>query len=256
MTDRSGPARAHANLSARQAKAAGLLTSGIYGQQCTTLSESVALTSFLESRFRARMASLGSTLFKLTWKRRDMPSGRSICALRASVRRISDNERIGWPTPTAACTTGAGSSGREGGLNIQTAAQLASWITPTTRDWKDTPGMTAQREGKSRDDQLPRQAYLAGWPTPTATDAHRGEKYDPFAKNMTLNMATQRALNGPARLTASGEMLTGSLAGTTSGGQLNPEHSRWLMGLPTVWALCADMVTPLSRRSRKNSSKA
>ena len=30
----------------------------------------------------------------------------------------------GWPTPTANSTTGAGSSGRQGGLNIQTAAQL------------------------------------------------------------------------------------------------------------------------------------
>ena len=30
------------------------------------------------------------------------------------------------------------------------------------------------------------------WPTTTVTDAYRGERYDPMAKNITLNMAAQR----------------------------------------------------------------
>jgi hypothetical protein len=35
-----------------------------------------------------------------------------------------------WPTPHASCSTGAGSQGRDGGLNLQTAVQM--WPTPTS----------------------------------------------------------------------------------------------------------------------------
>jgi hypothetical protein len=99
------------------------------------------------------------------------------------------------------------------------AYHLSGWTTPTTRDHKDTPGMTALRDGKERNDQLPRQAYLCT----------------------------------PARLTASGELLTGLDAGMASGGQLRPEHSRWLMAYPPEWESCAPTVMPSTRKPRKSS---
>lgn len=85
--------------------------------------------------------------------------------------------------------------------NLQDFAVLAAWVTPTSRDWKDSAGMTAQRDGKERLDQLPRQAYTCG----------------------------------PLRLTVFGEMRTGSYVEMTNGVQLNPAHSRWLMELPLAW---------------------
>lgn len=209
-TGLSGPARALANLSPRQAESADLLTSGTYGRIGSTSSESAALARSLESKLRQATASLGSTLYKTTWKRRATPSRRSISAARSSALRIS-----GKGSTSAPMIEGRPCSG---------------WITATTRDHKDSPGMaTVRPDGRSRIDQLPRQALLAAW--------------------------TEGTEPGPARLTASGEMRTGSSAETTLGGPLNPAHSRWLMGFPPAWDACAATETRSSRRSRRPSSR-
>ena len=186
----SGPAVVPVNLSARQAREQGLLTSVTSGQLSIGSLASDSLQSALVSRLAAALANTGSTMFSLTWNHRTTPAGRPHSRLQASVRRISDSECIGWPTPMANDATGSG--------------------------------------------------YCYG-PKP----ANPMEEREIFLK-----------LPGAARLTASGELLTGSTAQMESGGQLNPALSRWLMGLPPEWDDCAVTAMPSSRHKQKNSSDA
>lgn len=300
--DQFGPDRAHANLSAAQAKAAGLMTSGTFGRTSIGSSRIAALQSLLESKLRRKMAFTGSTLYKLTWKGRTTPMGQSIPALRASALRTKDNDSTGWPTTTTV-NHGRGEDSikrraKGFGLNLADAASLSTWFTPGARDWKDSEGMATTAinpDGSERNriDQLPRQALLAHWNTPTARDHFppHTEEYIAEKKALGHGMAnlsdqirlaawnTTRATDGsnggpnqangallsdaaltanmkqPARLTVSGVLLIGSSAGMSGGGPLNPEHSRWLMGLPAEWGFCGAMVTLSMRTQRKSSSK-
>lgn len=148
--------------------------SGIYGLHNTTSSESAAFLCGLESRLRAKTALLGSTLYRLTWKERATPAGRSISALRASARPISVSAYTlhGWPTP---CAQDGPNGGPSQGADRLPAAALAGWPTPLEND-KRGPQSGPNRTGGA---DLGSAARLAGWHAPTAIDARRGDyQYD------------------------------------------------------------------------------
>lgn len=227
------------------------------------LYRSAALTLSLANRLRAKTASVGSTMYAIKWKDRSMPSQVSISALRASVLRTSGNASSGWPTPNASNAKNAYQdpqkviarmqAGRQS--NLQDFACLAGWNTPTATDGKGGYVGGRIRNGKISTDRLDVTAQLAGWPTPTTIDnnqvAGMGAAANHPSRGTTLGGAARLAY--PVRLTVSGEMLTGSFAMMESGGQLNPDLSRWLMGLPDVWASCVPTVMPSLRRSPKRS---
>ncbi|EGN7638090.1 hypothetical protein ISN58_001370 [Salmonella enterica subsp. enterica serovar Enteritidis] len=144
----SGQVPAHASHSASQENAGDSMTPATCGPHGASSLRSAHLTLSLVNRLQAKTASHGSTLYNLTWKRRDTPSQLSIFALRASVRRTSGNASSGWPTPTVNAWKHPSNAGREGGLNLQTAVALSGWPTPTTTAGKGgyQGGQDSQRE--------------------------------------------------------------------------------------------------------------
>ena len=236
-TAQSGQEVARASLSAKQAGKMGLLTSGTFGQFSSVSSQSANLTSCLVNRLKEQSSTLGSTLYKMIWKVLVTPRGRSVPLLRASVPRTSGHDSIGSGQNNAqrATSVDAVLTVMAQDSSVVLTAALTGWVTPTTRDWKDTPGMATSAGKVVRLDQLPRQAaQRAGWPTPTAQDAVRGVK--PPRPHDTGVPLTQRV--GQMDF---GRMPTGYPSETPNSALLNPALSRWLLGLPPMWDDAAPM---------------
>lgn len=183
------------------------------GPLFTASSPSAGLQWSLANRLRANLDVNGSLEYALTWKDWDMPAGPPICALRASERRTSGNVCIGVPTP---CVPNGGRRPKGGKMSLK--------------------GQTP--DGKKRQVDLNYFVRTAvGHPTPMTG---------------AINEAAHNAMSGTWK-TALGRLTNGSRLSTGGSSAINPAYPCWLMGLPTEWESCADMVTRLSRRKRKDS---
>ena len=256
-TGPSGQEAAPANLSASQAREQGLLTSGTYGRIGSILYGQSDLTQSLVSRLKQQLTTAGSTLFKMTWKEKVTPSRQSVFLLRASGLRISDNDSGSWPTPVSnddnksveahlAMKQRMGERDGTGSNRIAITSLAvmakATWPTTTTRDHKDG----SQCDNAPLNALLGRVAWLASWATPACMDTLPIRSDEQLARAKSVAGCSNLKDQVPTGLPA-----TGSPAATGSGGQLNPAHSRWLMGYPTEWDDCAPTVMPSSRKSRQ-----
>lgn len=121
--------------------------------------------------------------------------------------------------------------------------------TPAARDWKSS----ASNKHGDNARPLNEVARLASWATPPAQEA--GGSPEAFLER-------KRALSGACgvsltslSLQALGAQSSGSPAEMGSPGQLNPAHSRWLMGYPAEWGSCGATAMQSFRKSRRRSSK-
>lgn len=213
------------------------MTNATSGRISETSSRSIVLGRLLESRLAARMDVNGSPEYALTWKHWVIDSQLQICALRGSPRRTSDKGFTGWPTPQERDAKGEYKKHSRSGSDLPNKAALAGWVTPSSRDWKDTIGMSTtgvNPDGSKRKrlDQLPRQAalILVGWPTPTTvpnTKESHGQVCGSFREKI------KDLISGPN--------LTSFHAATAKTGGLAPDFPRWLMGFPTAWTAAAPL---------------
>jgi hypothetical protein len=119
------------------------------------------------------------------------------------------------------------------------------WPTPNARDYfpPHKPEYIAAKKAQGHGMSMLNDA-VSLFPTPTARDYRGGFSTNSDAFKNRLNHS--RGVNLVEFIQRQNQGI---------GGSLNPAWVAWLMGYPTAWESCADMVTPSFRKSRQNLSK-
>jgi len=247
-------------------------TPDISGRICLDLSRNYGPIGLLEKTLLAS-STWAWTKYSLTWKTRATPQGRLIFQLARSAHHTNGIDSgslrtalVGetpnqpdpnkkdltsemWPTPRASGQENPESlikrKGEKAAAKHNLTAAVKMYPTPTTRDWKDTGNLqnTQQRkDGRIRNDSLPRVIAQQIFPTPNAWDGKRGPQ----------SMETLRDGNHQVNLI---DAVTHDKTKPSpkDGGSLNPKWVAWLMGYPTEYLSSVPWETRSSRKSSKKS---
>ena len=198
------------------------------------------------------------------------PCGPAVVRASPLVNQIAGSTRT-EPSPTNAISGRHGSGSLE---SMSLASSLASRLQVLTASsgstlyqltWKcrDTPSrrrIFALRASALRTSD----SESTGWPSPAVSDA-RGSDYSSWA-TPTVRDHKDGASKGTAPINALLGRQAWTVTGVTwrgrrvlihrvpdAGVRLNPAHSRWLMGYPPAWDVCAVTAMPSSRSSRRRS---
>lgn len=151
-------------------------------------------------------------------------TGEKVYTLRGKV------ELEDWPTPHKNAYTGAGTEGREGGMNIQTAVD--KWPTPLAGEAKGRVGGENWQGGDLT-------TTAKGWPTPAARD-WKGPNAEKHIREGTGRGHIDQLPNWVAHRFHLGRQRRGTDEdgdGSSGGGRrLNPRFVEWLMALPIGWS--------------------
>lgn len=217
----SGQVPAPASHSASQENAGDSMTPATCGPHGASSLRSAHLTLSLVNRLQAKTASHGSTLYNLTWKRRNTPSLLSIFVLRASVRRTSGNASSGWPTPTANAWKHPSNAGREGGgIEFANGCSLIGLAHP---------------------DNDSRERRLSGWQDSQREVVNGSSGCGGTDSKLAYADNEQRPLTPPARghedISRQWNKNSEALAGSGSDSNASPVNSFWR---DADWLFCRD----------------
>jgi len=107
------------------------------------------------------------------WKKMVTERSGDCSARRKQARLTNASECSSWPTPQASegkANRHRNNPNAKGSQKWLTTIVMDNWSTPQARDWKDSVTKLAKdrKDGKKRNDQLPRQIAELNWPTPRA----------------------------------------------------------------------------------------